>query len=71
MTPLVVGLVVLGTVLGVWFALAVLVDHLTRRTAVPVRLAVRVLPGWLPSYVREDQEHARRDRAHRAAEPRG
>lgn len=73
MTPLVVALVVLGVALGVWFALGVLIDHLTaRRTAVPARLAVHVLPGWLPSYVREDLADARRDRAQRrAGKPRG
>lgn len=72
MTPLVVALVVLGIVLAGWFALGVLIDHLTRRTAVPARLAVHVLPGWLPSYVREDQADARRDRAQRrAGKPRG
>lgn len=64
MTALVLVLVVLGIVLGAWLALAVLVDRLTaRRTAVPERLAVHVLPGWLPSYVREDLAHARQERA--------
>lgn len=72
MTPLVVALVVLGIALALWFALGVLIDHMSRRTAAPVRLAVRVLPGWLPSYVREDQAEARRDRAQRrAGKPRG
>lgn len=72
MTPLVIALVALGVVLAVWFALAVLIDHLTRRTTVPARLAVHILPGWLPSYVREDQADARRDRAQRqAGKPRG
>lgn len=66
MTALVAALVVLGIGMAGWLALGVLVDHLTaRRTAVPVRLAVHVLPGWLPSYVREDLAEARRDRAQR------
>lgn len=64
MTPLVIVLVVLGILAGAWFALGVLVDRLTtRRTAIPDRLAVHVLPGWLPSYVREDLAHARQERA--------
>lgn len=67
MTQLVVALVVLGTGLAGWFALAVLVDRLTRRTTVPERLAVHVLPGWLPSYVREDLAHARQEREQRRA----
>lgn len=72
MTPLVVALVVLGIALGLWFALAVLTDHLSARRTVPERLAVHVLPGWLPTYVREDQADARRDRAQRnAGKPRG
>ncbi|MDX3748699.1 hypothetical protein [Streptomyces sp. AK08-02] len=62
MTLLVVVLVALGALLGLWFALAVLVDHLTSQGAVPERLAVRILPGWLPSYVREDLAHARQAR---------
>lgn len=73
MTPLVIALVGLGLLLAGWFALGVLIDHLsTRRTAVPARLAVHVLPGWLPSYVREDLADARRDRAQRReGNPRG
>ncbi|WP_055527745.1 hypothetical protein [Streptomyces graminilatus] len=70
MTLLVLALIVLGIVLAVWFALGVLCDHLTARGAVPERLAVHVLPGWLPSYVREDLANARQDRAHRADQPR-
>jgi len=68
-TPLVVALVVLGILLGAWFALGVVTDHLTARGAVPERLAVRILPGWLPSYVREDLAQARQDRARRAGKP--
>ncbi|MFM9563282.1 MULTISPECIES: hypothetical protein [Streptomyces] len=65
MTPLVLALVVLGIVSAAWFALGVLTDRLAARGAVPERLAVRVLPGFLPSYVREDQAHAREERARR------
>lgn len=72
MTALVVALVVLGVGMGGWLALGVLVEHLTARGNVPERLAVHVLPGRLPSYVREDLAHARQDRARRLArKPRG
>uniref|UniRef100_A0AAU2A1N2 Uncharacterized protein n=1 Tax=Streptomyces sp. NBC_00093 TaxID=2975649 RepID=A0AAU2A1N2_9ACTN len=63
MTPLVVALLVLGVGMAGWLALGVLVEHLTSRGTVPERLAVHVLPGRLPSYVREDLKISRRDRA--------
>lgn len=63
MTGLVIALVVLGVGLACWLALGVLVEHLTVRGTVPERLAVHVLPGRLPSYVREDLAHARQERA--------
>lgn len=72
MTLLVLALIALGAVMAAWFGLAVLIDQLTARGAVPERLAVRVLPGWLPSYVREDLAHAREERArYGAGKPRG
>lgn len=65
MTGLVIALVVLGVGMAGWLALGVLVEYLTARGTVPERLAVHVLPGRLPSYVREDLAHSRQDRAHR------
>jgi len=63
MTGLVISLVVFGVGMAAWFALGVLVEYLAARGTVPERLAVHVLPGRLPSYVREDLAISRRDRA--------
>lgn len=67
MTPVVIALVALGVGLGGWLALGVLVERLISRGTVPERLAVHVLPGRLPSYVREDLADARQARAQNLA----
>lgn len=51
-----------------WWLVATVADAIAggRRTGLPDRVTVRIVPGWLPSYVRQDLARARAARARAA-----
>lgn len=56
-------LLVFGLLVAAWWAVGLVADLMTgRHRLLPDRIAVRVLPGHLPAYVREDYARARRRR---------
>ncbi|MEU3256149.1 hypothetical protein [Streptomyces sp. NPDC006997] len=69
MTPLTLLLIFGVLVAGWWVLCAVLEVLADRRVHLPERVMVRVLPGWLPTYVRQDLARARAARAARTAPP--
>ena len=49
-----------GLLVVAWWLLGAVADALIeRRIHVPVRWAVRIMPGYLPAYVRQDLARAR------------
>lgn len=53
-------LLVFAVLVAAWWAVAIVANELIgRRFRVPDRWVVWVVPGWLPTYVRQDYARAR------------
>ncbi|MFE6282464.1 hypothetical protein [Streptomyces sp. NPDC057877] len=56
-------LLIFGVLVLAWWVLAAVLEVLAdRQVRVPERWMVRILPGWLPTYVRQDLARARQAR---------
>ena len=53
-------LLVFAVLVALWWVVAIAANELTgRRIHIPDRWVVWVVPGWLPTYVRQDYARAR------------